>query len=138
MRYWVYIIYNSQILTSVMALLLGITITLFTVYVFTRKWFENILIKLFYKTPNDDIWRNVFDFKNGSNLKVYPKGKDYYVIGQLKSLEEKGESSWIALTGFCKMDTETNSNYKSEPSYINNKNVSIVMRISDIEHMEVF
>ena len=60
------------------------------------------------------------------------------MIGQFKSLEEKGESAWIALAGFCKIDTVINFNYKSEPSYINNKNVSIVMRISDIEHIEVF
>lgn len=44
---------------------------------------------------------DVIDFKNGSNLKVFFKEKENYLIGQYKCYEEKGADSWFALTGYA-------------------------------------
>lgn len=96
------------------------------------------MIRLFHKTPNDDIWRDVLDLENGSNLKVYLKDKDYYIIGHHKNHEEKGEDSWLALSGYGKFDKITNENYMQEPNFINNSAVIITVRFSDIDYIEIF
>ena len=96
------------------------------------------MVKTFHKTPNDDIWRDVLDLDNGSNLKVYLRNQDYYLIGHHKNHEEKDGESWLALSGFCKIDKVTNQNYGTEPSFLNREDVIITVRFSDIEHIEIF
>lgn len=96
------------------------------------------MVRLFHKTANEDIWRDVIDWENGSNLKIYLKDKDYYLIGHQKNLEEKGEESWLAISAFGKFDKETNKNYKEEPSHLDDESVIYTVRLSDIEHVEIF
>ena len=129
---------DIPIINSALSCLIGsITVIIITV-LFQRKWFKKIAVKLFHKTFNDDIWRDVIDLEKGSNLKVYLKDKDYYLIGHHKNHEEKGNDSWIALSAFAKFDVNTNKNYKNEPSYLDKNDIYIVVRFSDIEHIEVF
>lgn len=96
------------------------------------------MVRLFHKTPNENIWRDIFDLHNGSNLKIYPKDREYYVIGHHKNHEEKEGECWIALSAFAKYDKITNTVYKNEPSFLDNENAVFVARFSDIEHMEIF
>ena len=106
------------------------------------KYFKKLTVKLFHKTLNDDIWRDVLDLKHGSNLKVYLKDKDYYIIGHHKNHEENGNDSWLALSSFGKYDKETNANYKKEPNFTENNRENefriITVKFSDIEHIEIF
>lgn len=95
-------------------------------------------MKLFQNTLNDNIWLDVFDWENGTNLKVYLKGQDYYIIGGLKNMDENGDDSWLVLNGFAKYDVNTNQNYKNEPSYIGEWDVKIAVRMADVEHIEIF
>lgn len=129
---------NTAIINSGLSIIIGVLFVCFIVILSQRKWFRKITVKLFHKTLNNDIWRDVFDLEKGSNLKVYLKDKDYYVIGHHKNHEEKGNDSWIALSAFAKFDKETNLNYKNEPSYLDKKDVIITIRFSDIEHIEIF
>ena len=108
------------------------------VIVSQRKWFQKVTIKLFHKTLSDDIWRDVFDLENGSNLKVFLKDKDYYLIGHLKNYEEKEDSSWLALSGFAKFDKKTNKPCIEEPIYLNNSSVFVTVRFADIDFIEIF
>lgn len=129
---------DTAIINSGIALVLGSIISIVLALLFTCKWFSKITVFLFHKTPNEDIWRDIFDLKAGSNLKIYFKDEDYYVIGHLKNQEEKGEESWIALSAFAKFDKKTNKNYKNEPSFLDDESVLYTVRISDIEHIEIF
>ena len=95
-------------------------------------------ITLFHKTLNDDIWRDVFDLENGSNLKVFLKDKDYYLIGHLKNYEEKGAESWLALSAFAKFSVKSNKPCRGEPEYLSNNSVYITVRFSDIECIQIF
>lgn len=129
---------DTAIINSGLSIIIGVLFACLIVILSQRKWFRKITVKLFHKTLNNDIWRDVFDLENGSNLKVYLKDKDYYIIGHHKNHEEKGNDSWIALSAFAKFDKETNQNYKNEPSYLDKKDVIITIRFSDIEHIEIF
>lgn len=128
----------SPLVISGLTIILGTILALCFAKLYTSSKFKRIMVKTFHKTPNDDIWRDVLDLDRGSNLKVYLKNQDYYIIGHHKNHEEKGNDSWLALSGFCKIDKQTNQNYKSEPSYIYKDNIIITIRFSDIEHIEIF
>jgi hypothetical protein len=129
---------DTAIINSALSIFIGIILVVLIVIVSQRKWFKRIIVKLFHKTLSDDIWGDVLDLENGSNLKVYFKDKDYYLIGQHKNHEKKGNDSWMALKGFAKFDKKTNQNYKDEPSYLGNPNIFVTFRLSDVEHIEIF
>lgn len=135
---WFNWIPNTAIMNSGLSIIIGSFLVCLIVILSQRKWFKKLTVKLFHKTLNNDIWRDVLDLENGSNLKVYLKDKDYYIIGHHKNHEEKGNDSWIALSAFAKYNKETNENYKNEPSYLDKKDVIITIRFSDIEHIEIF
>lgn len=139
---WFQEIPNTAIINSALSIIIGIIIVSIIVILLQQKYVRNLTVKLFHKTLNDDIWRDVLDLEHGSNLKVYLKDKDYYIIGHHKNHEEKGNDSWLALSGFGKYDCETNTNYKNEPNFTEdnkeNENIIITIRFSDIEHIEIF
>lgn len=129
---------DTPLLNSGIGLIIGTISIIIIIILSQRKWFKKILVTLFHKTLNNDIWRDVLDFENGSNLKVYIKDKDYYIIGHYKNHEEKGDDSWLALNAFAKFEKETNKNYKKEPSYLDNEAIIVTIRFRDIEHIEIF
>lgn len=129
---------DTAFINSGLSIIVGVLFSCLISILSQRMWFKKATVKLFHKTLNNDIWRDVFDLEKGSNLKVYLKDQDYYVIGHLKNYEEEGNDSWIALNGFAKFDKKTNENYKEEPNYLKKSNIIITFRFSDIEHIEIF
>ena len=133
---------DTAIVNSAIAIILGCILVSIIAILSQWKYFRKITVKLFHKTLNDDIWRDVLDLKHGSNLKVYLKDKDYYLIGHHKNHEENGSDSWLALSAFGKYDKETNKNFNNEPNFTENKKENefriITVKFSDIEHIEIF
>ncbi len=129
---------NNATINSALAIILGVIISLLISIVSQGKWFKKLSIKVFHKTLNDDIWRDVFDLNNGSNLKVFLRDQDYYLIGHLKNYEEKGDDSWLALSAFAKFSKNTNTLCENEPEYLKDNTVFIVVRFSDIENIQIF
>lgn len=129
---------DEAIINSALAILLGTVLSIIFSLLFPSKLFSKITVFLFHKTPNEDIWRDVLDLKNGSNLKVYLKNEPYYVIGHHKNHEEKGNDSWLALTAFAKYDKKTNNPLHNEASFLGDESVIFTIRFSDIEHIEIF
>lgn len=95
------------------------------------------MIKVFHKTPNDDIWRDIFDLENGSNLKIYLKSSEYFVVGHYINIEEKGENSWIAVSAYAKYD-KNNQAYNNEKTHLDEEECIYTIRLSDIDHIEIF
>lgn len=135
---WFRWIPDTAIIISGLSVLIGVVVACLMAILSQRKWFRIVTVKLFHKTLNNDIWRDVFDLENGSNLKVYLKDKDYYIIGHLKNYEEKENDSWIALSSFAKFDKKINKPLENEPNYLDKNNIFITIRFSDIEHIEIF
>jgi len=129
---------NNAIINSGIAILEGTIFAIIIAVIFSSKWFSKFTVKLFHKTPNEDIWRDILDLRNGSNLKVYIKNEKYYVIGHHKNHEEKDGDCWLAISAFAKFDKDTNENYNEEPSFLNDDNIIYTIRFSDIEHIEIF
>lgn len=129
---------DVALINSGIAILIGTLLAILFALVFCSKWFSKITVKLFHKTPNEDIWRDILDFRHGSNMKIYLKNEEYYIIGHHKDHEEKDGDCWIAVSAFAKFDKNTNKNYKDEPSFLEDENVIYTARFSDIEHIEIF
>lgn len=129
---------NTAIVNSALSSIIGIVLSVVISIIYNNKRFKAITVKLFHKTPYNDIWRDIIDLDEGSNLKVYLKNKDYYFIGHHKNHEEKGDNSWLVLSAFAKFDVNTNQNYKNEPSYLDKNDIYVTIRFSDIEHIEIF
>lgn len=135
---WLQQIPDTAVMNSALSIIIGFIFVCFVAILSQRRWFRKITVKLFHKTLNNDIWRDILDLENGSNLKVYLKEQEYYIIGHHKNHEENGNDSWLALSAFAKFDKMTNELYKNEASYLDRKDIIITVRFSDIEHIEIF
>lgn len=129
---------DLPLLKSAFSILIGTLLAVGISIFFNSSVMKHVTIKLFHKTVNKTIWRDIFDLENGSNLKVYIKDKNYYVIGHLKNFDEDSPESWLALSGFAKFDKYSNKNFRDEPSYLGDNNIAIAIRLSDVEHIEIF
>ncbi len=120
---------------------LSIIVCFFTsfilVFVFKSKFIQACLIKLFNTNLNTTIWDDVFDYKNGTNLKIRLKGTDYYLIGSYRYHEENTENPAFAISNYTRYDAETNQP-DSVTAYENEDKQYLVFRLSDVEYMEIF
>lgn len=129
---------DTALINSILAIIMGTILSLLLSFIIYSKWFSKLTVYFFHKTPNENIWEDVIDWENGSNLKIYLKNKKYYLLGHLENIEEKGNDSLIAISAFAKFDVKTNENYKNESSYLNDNDAICVIRFSDVEHIEIF
>lgn len=120
---------------SGISIILGTLLALFISSFFCARWFSGVMVALFHKTPNDNIWRDVLDLTNGSNLKLYIRDADYYIIGHHRNIEEKGDDSWIVLTEFIKRSKNDNRVIETHEG---KKDDMIAIRMSDVEYAEIF
>ena len=120
---------------SGISIILGTLLALLISSVFCAKWFSGVMVALFHKTPNDNIWRDVLDLTNGSNLKLYIRDADYYLIGHHRNIDEKGDDSWVVLTEFIKHNKNDNRVIETHEG---KKDDMIAIRMSDVEYAEIF
>lgn len=71
-------------------------------------------------------------------MKVYLKNENYFIIGQYRLHEEKGEDSWFALSGFSTFKKETNEQIVSYLDLEQKDKIFVTFRLKDVEHIEVF
>lgn len=64
---WFKSIPDTAFINSALSIILGVIIVSIIAILSQRKWFKKITVKLFHKTLNDDIWRDVFDLVLPSN-----------------------------------------------------------------------
>lgn len=127
--------HESVLMKSGLAVIVGSIGAIICALVFRAKWFSNMLVRCFNKTPNDDIWMDIIDFKRGSNLKIYERDKDYYVTGHHYANEEKGNDSWFAVTAYTKKDVD---NDKVIEDHSSDEKAILAVRLSDVDHIEIF
>lgn len=132
------IVPNVPLINAFIEIIVGSIFVFIIIFVLKTNRMKKFLAKHLHKSPSSSIWEDIIDFKNGANLKIYLKDKDYYVVGHYKSQEEYCEASWLALNSFAKYDKITNEAMENEPSYLNDKNTYLVVRLCDIDYVEIF
>ena len=126
---------NILVLSGVSFISLTI-VSIVMAILFSTKMLKKILVKLFHKTPHNDIWHDVLDFDEGSNLKIYFKDSNIGIIGHHKVHEENGDNSWFAISAPIKFNTETDEVVDDRNS--NNEDFVIIFRLNDVRQMEIF
>ena len=126
------IILNNVLCISFISMILGIILSILLATAIKSNWLKVIMSKAFNRTQYDNIWEDVIDFKNGSNLTVYLKDKDYYFIGHCKYIEENKENPFIAISETHIMDMETDE----EIDKLNSEEYTVI-KLSDIDYFEV-
>lgn len=114
--------------------LIGAVISLCVSKIYISRLFKKFMVKFFNKTPNNDIWRDVLDFKNGSTLIVYIKNSPYYYLGDFKIRDEHGENSIIGITHYTIYDKSSNEVVRNGDDFENGS--LIVFHLKDIESIE--
>ena len=100
---------NTIMINSAITIIIGIIVGITIGMLLRCRIFTNLLVYFTWKTPNDSIWLDMLDVKNGDSVKVYFKDKPYYVIGITSFLNFDSEDSWWAVSKFAKIDIQTNS-----------------------------
>lgn len=132
---WLHQQIGTLALSAITAVFL-LVLSIIAVCIHSASWFSNLMTHFFYATPNQSIWRDVIDFEHGSNLKIYLKDKDYYLIGHFQYLEENGEDSWLSVNAFEEYYLKDNS--EKNIRYRDNEKAFAVFRLKDIDYIEVF
>lgn len=66
------------------------------------------------------------------------KNENYFIIGQYRLHEKKGEDSWFALLGFSTYEKETTKRIVSYIDLEQKEKIFVTFRLKDVEHIEVF
>ena len=131
----VYQIDNPLIQSGVSFIAITISAILISL-LYSAKWFKTILVKHFHKTPNNDIWRDILNLEDGSNLKVYFKDSDIGLVGHHFVHEENGDNSWFAVSAPVKFNITTDEIIDATKQ--DDKNFIVTFSLSDLEHIEFF
>lgn len=128
---------NNVLVTSFITTFLGLVLTFILGIICNSKIGNDIIVFFFGKNTYDNIWRDIIDYKQGSNLKIFLKNKNYYIIGHFNIIEEKEDESWLVLKGFAKYNV---SNNKEIEDHLEDKpeNPCIAIRVKDIDYFEVY
>lgn len=102
----------------------------------THKKFSELSAKFFRRTMHNSIWEDIVDFKNGTNLKVHLKNKDYCVVGHFSYVEESTKNPWLSISGYGIYTDDTNE--PIEARYLNNEEMSMMVKMDDVDYIEIF
>ncbi|MBC5688225.1 hypothetical protein H8S37_04685 [Mediterraneibacter sp. NSJ-55] len=123
---------NNIYITSAIAILINVFIGFCIAMVAKCKIFNTFLLNHLHTNTYHDIWNDVLDYTHGSNMKIYLKGYDYYILGHYRFNETNGNESWFAVSGYEKIDLKTDKilQIEDETSYF-------VFNLRDVDHIEI-
>lgn len=128
---------NNVFYTAAFAIVIGVILSAIISTIFLRKGFNTYMLNHFHKTTHTDIWRDILDFENGSNLIIAVKNQDYAILGHYRFHEEKGKDSWVAVSGYIFLDKRTKEPINQKLDYRDDDSKIITISLQDAEYIEV-
>lgn len=125
---------NNLWVISILSVFLSAIISVIISKIFISKWFHKFLVNCFGISPRASAFDNVIDCKNGTNIKVYLKDKDFYIVGHLFSFEDNGNDSWYCIHKQQKYNFNNELLYSQE----DNENAHLLFNIKEVDYMEIF
>lgn len=127
---------NHNVARLLAAALIGTSCALVLTAINNSHWFSMLMIQLFNRTPNEDIWFDVIDFKRGASAKIYEKDGNGYIGGNICHIEKEGDETWIALSRYFKKKPGQSEDQMED--HRENDEDYYIQRTSRIEHIELF
>lgn len=93
--------------------------------------FKDFLLKVNFQTINSDIFDDLIDYSEKTQIAVYLKNTNFYYLGMFSLKEDNG--SYIALINYAKIDIQNN-----EVISITGLPSSVLIPINNIERIEFF
>lgn len=116
---------------SIIACSLLSTVILIIVAAMIRtNWANDCFTRLFAKTFHDTAIEAAVDLVNGAIIKAYPRGKDYYYVGDFKTQDEK----YLVLWSPEKWNIQDGSVLYSQEE---NDQAFMLLKLEDLECIEV-
>ncbi|MEF2835675.1 MAG: hypothetical protein U0O41_06345 [Clostridia bacterium] len=130
---------NNLYIHSFMGILIGVVLSIIFSIIYYSKIFGKFLKFISHKTQYESIWRDVINFKTGSNFKVYIKNENYYVYGSFKCIEVNREDPYISVNRYGKYDKITNELLEYEDFYFEDEKCEhiYVIKMSNVDHIEI-
>lgn len=128
---------EKPVIMSAVSIIVCLIVAIILVAIFNSKFVQDCLVRLFHTNLNTTIWDDVIDYKEGTNLKVYLKGKDYYFIGAYRYHEENTGDPYFAISGYSKIDRKSGDT-DVMIDHDGEHNRYMVFKFSDVEYIEVF
>lgn len=119
---------------AIVASLIGCLVICIAVPIAQSKWYNWLLLHVFHIYTASDLLSDLPDAAKGSWVSIYPKGKDFYVLGSYHAKEFNGNDSWFSVNNYGMYRRETNEEICD---YGDNPNKFFIIRISDIEYVEI-
>ncbi|WP_419023407.1 hypothetical protein [Emergencia sp.] len=119
-----------------LSFIISILMAVFFYLIYNSSPFSWILLHLLHRTiNNDDIFKDILDFKNGTNLNIHLKNKDYYIIGSYDMYNIVQKPSWLSLTHYKIISNEKEINTHSS-DFSSEKDKTIMINLDEIDYIE--
>ena len=120
----------GESIKSFIYILTGVTFPFILKFIYTRRFFRKILLKLDHRTINKNIFDDVIDYNKKTMVKVYVKNSNNFYLGNFSLIGENGKNYYISLINYALLEKDTcKLIYKQDTS-------SIVFNFNDIEKIE--
>lgn len=98
--------------------------------------FNRVIKTINHKSINRYLWMDVIDYKLGTDVKVFLKGRDVLYIGALIEHEENGTNSWIILKDYLSCNPITQEIYYNSNN--DEKITTVMINLQDVDRIEMF
>ena len=125
---------------SLVATLIGTLMTIAIIAILESGRFNHAFAKITKGTLHEDAIKDNLDYENGTTLRVYLNNEEYYLVGAFRYKEDIGEDRWLVLAAYTKYicDNAGNAYVYNEQDYEGKAFERIMVRMSDVKHIEIF
>ncbi|RHO69733.1 hypothetical protein DW085_01730 [Clostridium sp. AF50-3] len=131
---------NGSAAASLTATLIGIIMTIAIIAILESGRFNHAFAKITKGTLHEDALKDNLDYENGTTLRVYLNNEDYYLVGAFCYKEDIGDDRWLVLAAYTKFicDDAGDANVYNGADYEGKAFERIMVRMSDVKHIEIF
>lgn len=116
---------------------LSILVPFILYFICKSSWFSWILLHSLHRTVNhDDIFKDLFDFKNGTNLNIHLKNTNYHIVGSYDMHNISQNPGWISLTHYKIFKDEKEINTHSL-DFVKLDDLTITINFNEIDFIEI-
>ena len=105
---------------------------------FKLKIIQNFILDIFHKSPVEDVFSDILNTSEPVNMVVYLKGKDYYINGSFSRRDRTSSDPWIMMKNYVVLSLSATDKEKGILEDCRNTDIKILIRMCDIDYIEVY
>ena len=116
----------------------SIIIGLILSFLFKQKIIQNMILSIFHKSPVEDVFSDVLNTNEPVNMVVYLKGKDYYINGSFSRRDRTSNDPWVMMKNYVVISLNVQNKEEGILEDCRDTDVRILIRMCDIDYIEVY